>query len=243
MKFEGFQGEIRQNEPLSKHTYYQIGGPCKALLQPKSWEDLGVIKEVIQKEKIPYFIMGKGSNLLVADNGFQGLVIKADKLNIEISEQSDILTTGSSVTVSSLLRRAGREGWGGLEFLTGVPGSIGGVVFMNAGTHLGEAKDKLLSIRCFDFDGKEALKEVAGSDLKYSYRQNHFLKSSQIVYSAQWKVEQRDPSSVQKEITEVLNRRKASQPLEAPSCGSVFKNPYDSGMRSWEVIDKLSTLR
>jgi UDP-N-acetylmuramate dehydrogenase len=137
-----------------------------------------------------------------------------------------------------LLRRAAQEGWGGLELLTGIPGSIGGVVTMNAGTHLGEAKDRLRGLEIFELEGGRT-REIAPPEFRYEYRKNGFLPRNCIVLGAEWEVRREDPSAVKARIDETLARRKATQPIDYPSCGSVFKNPRASGMSAWQVIDGL----
>lgn len=233
-----FTGEILINEPLSKHTYFKIGGEASVLLIPKSVEDLKLISKFIQD--IPFVVMGAGSNLLVSDEGFKGIVIRTMKLNltIEYHEDKKLLNTGSSVSVSSLLRKAAQRGWDGLDFLTGIPGTIGGVATMNAGTHIGEAKDRLHSIEVFDLISGEINAIEVKSEF-YSYRKNHFLKPNQIIYSANWKIDFADPKTVNEKISDLLKRRKSSQPVDFPSCGSTFMNPKDSGKHAWQVIDEL----
>jgi len=142
------------------------------------------------------------------------------------------------VAVSSLLRRAAQEGWSGFECLAGVPGSMGGVVVMNAGTHLGEARDRILSVESFDLESLTT-RTWSREEMSFEYRKNLFLPPHHIVLNVTWKVELADPATVKKTIDGTLERRKSTQPVDYPSCGSVFKNPYASGMRAWEVMDRL----
>lgn len=233
-----FSGALNWDEPLSKHTYYRIGGPARLLAIPKSREDLEWLSRGIQATGIPYFVLGLGSNLLVSDQGFPGVVIKAGRINLEIEAQGETLRTGASVAVSSLLRRATQDGWGGLEFMTGIPGSIGGVIAMNGGTHLGEAKDRVKRVEVFSLlDGKTS--NFEGARLKFEYRKNLFLPKGAIVWAAEWKIEPQDPAAVKALIDGTLARRKASQPIDLPSCGSVFKNPREHGMHAWQVVEKV----
>lgn len=243
-----FTGQLLENEPLSKYTYYRMGGPARLFAFPKTEDDLKWLAQGIAATGIPYFVLGAGSNILVSDEGFDGLVIKLGRVNLEISAEADlalpdtkILKTGGSVAVSTLLRRCAQEGWGGLEFLTGIPGSIGGVVVMNAGTHLGEAKDALRAIEVIPLSGDSAGIRVrfSGPDLKYQYRKNLFLPAGCAVWQAEWEVRAEEPALVKAKIDETLSRRKSTQPIDYPSCGSVFKNPKASGMSAWQVIDKV----
>jgi len=241
----GFHGEIRFNEALSRHTYYRIGGPASIMAFPKDESALKWLQEGILHSGVPVFYLGLGSNLLVSDEGFPGLVIKTSRLDLSIEAQSTsdnpeafILRTGASVAISTLLRRAAVEGWSGLEFLAGVPGSVGGVVVMNAGTHLGETKDRIHRVSAFLMTEKKNQlwdRKV----MEFEYRRNCFLPSDAIVSWVEWKLERKSPQMVKQTIDETLERRKSTQPVDYPSCGSVFKNPHDSSLRAWQVIDKL----
>ena len=244
----GFSGDLRFDEALSKHTYYRIGGPALIYAAPKTLEDLRWLVQGIRATGIQYFVLGAGSNLLVSDLGFDGLVIRAGRLNLEIQalgipSPSGVqrLRTGSGVAISTLLRRASTEGWGGLELLTGVPGSIGGVVTMNAGTHLGEVKDRVRRVEIYSLSGSDLGEPVAyeGEQLRFEYRRNLFLPAGCIVWAVEWDVQLEDPSRVKSTIDETLARRKATQPVDYPTCGSVFKNPRENGLRAWQVIEKL----
>lgn len=239
-----FSGQILFSEPLSKHTYYRIGGPATVVAIPKSSEDLLLLSQALRETGTELFILGLGSNVLVSDFGFEGLVVKASRIDLETAASPPDsaglirLKTGASAAISSLLRRAVQEGWGGLEFLTGIPGSIGGVVVMNGGTHLGEAKDRIKSVEAFSFrDGKSM--HFEGESLRFQYRKNLFLPEGAIVTRAEWEVRRDDPAKVKSLLDETLARRKSTQPIEYPSCGSVFKNPRESGMSAWQVIDRL----
>jgi UDP-N-acetylmuramate dehydrogenase len=237
-----FAGEFRELEPLAKHTYYRIGGPARALFLPKTTEDLIFLARWIQEKAVPFQILGLGSNYLVSDQGYEGVVIKLTRINLGIESQStNGLTTGASVAVSTLLRKAALEGWGGLEFLAGIPGSIGGVIAMNAGTHLGEAKDRVKSVSAVQIFGEKAgeLIEYTGTALQFEYRKNLFLPQGAVVTHCVWNIEPTAPSSVKQSIDETLARRKASQPVDFPSCGSVFKNPRAFQKHAWQVIDQV----
>jgi len=235
-------GEIRENEPLSKHTYYRIGGPARALILPRSESDLMWLASWIQAKKIPFHLLGLGSNYLVSDTGFDGVVIKLTRLDLGIELQANgLLRTGASVAVSTLLRRAAQEGWGGLEFLAGVPGSIGGVIAMNAGTHLGEAKDRVRSVSAVQIFGPQAGVKLSfeKDQLKFEYRKNLFLPEGSVVTEAFWRIDQADSKEVKATIDTTLSRRKSSQPVDYPSCGSVFKNPKAHQKHAWQVIDQV----
>lgn len=235
-----FQGQILWDEPLSRHTYYRIGGPAKLMLVPSGYEDLKWIHDLLKETNAQHFILGLGSNLLVSDLGYSGVVIKTTRVDISIrEEQSDgalSIVTGASVANSSLLRRAAQEGWSGFEFLVGIPGSIGGAVWMNAGTFLGETAAHLKSAKTFRLK-EGTIHTHKDSQLRYEYRKNLFLTEDEVVLSATWNVQKENPDLVKLKIDDLLKRRKATQPIEYPSCGSVFKNPPQ--ISAWQVVDQL----
>jgi len=238
-----FSGQIFFDEPLSRATYYRIGGPATILAIPKSLDDLKWLAKGISLTGVRFFILGAGSNLLVADEGFDGLVIRVNRLNLELSwtfEDPAIVHAGSSIMISMMLRRATEEGWGGLEFLTGVPGSVGGAVFMNAGTHLGESKDSLRKVKVVSLlDPSHEIISYGPDELKFEYRKNLFLSKSSVIWATEWVVRKEEPSKVKSIIDQTLARRKSTQPIDFPSCGSVFKNPREHGKSAWQVIDEL----
>lgn len=237
--FAGFGGDVRENEPLSKHTYYRIGGPARAVLFPQSPEDLAWIAERVRKTGERYLVVGSGSNLLAPDEGFPGLIIKTIRLGgteMVFDAATNLVRTGAGVAISSFLRQAGQAGWGGLEFLAGIPGSVGGAVFMNAGTHLGESGSALESVEAFSLATGEA-RTYAGAELRFEYRRNLFLPKDSLVTAASWRVRPGSAPEIKARIDDVLQRRKATQPIDLPSCGSVFKNP--PGHHAWQVIDRL----
>jgi len=236
-----FSGRLAWNERLAQHTYYQVGGPAQLLALPKSLKDLEWIAQGIQENTCPYFIMGLGSNVIASDAGYSGLLIKSTQLNQEVkvlssSEHSIQLWTGGSVSLFSLVRKAAHEGWEGLEFLTGIPGSVGGAVRMNAGTHLGEVKNALIQVQAYCLEKKKFL-TFEKDQLLFQYRKNLFLPSSAIVWSAVWKLKPGDPRTIKKLVHQTLQRRKMTQPTLLPSCGCIFKNP--KGLKAWEIIDHL----
>ncbi|MGK5089036.1 UDP-N-acetylmuramate dehydrogenase [Bdellovibrionota bacterium FG-2] len=242
-----FKGQIIFDEPLSRHTYYRIGGPAKIFVVPRSLEDLQILAELLSAQSIPYFLLGAGSNVLAPDEGFDGLIIRTHKMNKEISvhksEDGLRLRTGASLQLFGLLRRASKEGWGGLEFLAGIPGSVGGAVFMNAGTNLGEAKDILRRIELFSLTNpSEHLLSIQTKSTDFAYRRNLLIQPGNLLWAAEWEISKRDPAEVSRGIESILERRKSSQPLNFPSCGSVFKNPKTADgatLLAWQLIEKL----
>jgi len=230
---------IQENVPISSLTYYKIGGPARYFTRPESVEDLKEAAEFLRKNKIPYFVLGAGSNVLIDDRGFDGLVIHTSKLDRTLEQQGDTLTAGASVMVIHLLRHCMNAGVSGFEFLVGIPGNMGGVIFMNAGTKLGCAGPMLLEVDAFDL-ATETKRTVMKDEIKFSYRAQHFLKPDELVLRGRFQCASADPKSVQDQIQKLLSDRKASQPIDKPSCGSVFKNPDpEHGVHAWKVIDQV----
>lgn len=244
--FEGkgsaFKGELRFDEPLARHAYLRVGGPAALLAIPEDEASYGLCREAARELGLKRLTIGLGTNLLCDDSGFPGIVVKTQKLNpsLEFAAEAERvrIRVGASVSVSGFLRRCAQEGWDGLEFLAGIPGSMGGVAFMNGGTHLGEFKDaatEVVAIR-----GMDGLKRsFKGPELKYHYRGNDFLAPDDLVFSMELVALAGDPARVKAKLDDLAARRKQTQPLEFPSCGSVFKNPKEHGLRAWEVVDRL----
>ncbi len=238
-----FTGALEFEAPLAKVAYYRIGGPAAALATPRTMEDLERLHGVIAKHSVPFFVLGWGSNLLFPDEGFRGIVIRMKHLNSGVEEVSPgVLRVGASLGASSLLRVAAEKGYGGLERFTGIPGSIGGMIAMNAGTHLGEMSGVILRsewVNLLDPVTPLSLRVRDHEPADFSYRKNHFLTEGDLLLHALLRYEPADPSAVKAEIDRLYQRRKSTQPVEFPSCGSVFMNPLEAGMKAWEVVEKL----
>jgi UDP-N-acetylmuramate dehydrogenase len=177
---------------------------------------------------------------LASDQGFEGVVIKSNRLNLKVEKVAhNQVKFGCSTPNSTVIRQAVREGWGGMEFLCGIPGAIGGAVWMNAGTTLGETKDRIQSVEVFSLE-TGLMRGVSGSELSFSYRKNHFLSDTDLVYSATFEVGPRDSQELQSQVEQYMEKRKSAQPYDLPSCGSVFKNPKEhSKLHAWQVIEKI----
>jgi UDP-N-acetylmuramate dehydrogenase len=240
-RLSGFSGQILFDESLSKHTHYRIGGSAKLLLVPSSLKDLELLKPAISSLSLPFTILGGGSNVLASDKGFDGAVIKVTGLNkgVCLKEENDrqvIIETGASLTTASFVNKCCDEGWSGAEFLAGIPGALGGALCMNAGTATGEVKDRVTRVEVFSIE-KGELRSIDGAMLVFGYRSNGFLNANDIVCSMLWRLERGDPQALKVAVKELLDKRKASQPVELPSCGSVFKNPKQ--LKAWQVIEKV----
>lgn len=238
-----FKGAVEFDAPLSKVAYYRIGGNARVLITPRSFSDLERIHHLLNLHPVPHFVLGWGSNLLFPDHDYPGLMIRMKHLFTEVTEVSEgVIRVGASLGANTLLKIAAEKGYGGLSRFTGIPGSIGGMVAMNAGTHLGEMSgviQKTEWIHLFEPSEPLTIHSRIHEASDFSYRRNHFLKEGDLVTHVELRYQALDPSRVRAEIEELYQRRKSSQPVEYPSCGSVFMNPKDSGLRAWEVVEKL----
>ncbi|MBU6152856.1 MAG: UDP-N-acetylmuramate dehydrogenase [Bdellovibrionales bacterium] len=238
-----FRGEVEFDPPLSRVVYYRIGGQASVMITPRAFSDLELIHGLLRRNPVPFFVMGWGSNLLFPDHGFQGLMIRMKHLFTEVEEiEEGRLRVGASVGANVLLKVAAEKGYGGLHRFTGIPGSVGGMVAMNAGTHEGEMSDVILRSEWVnlteDSDSLQVHSRVHEVG-DFSYRRNHFLQPHDLLTHIEIRYEPEEPARVKSKIDELYQRRKASQPVEYPSCGSVFMNPKAHGLRAWEVVEKL----
>ncbi|MEW6056725.1 MAG: UDP-N-acetylmuramate dehydrogenase [Bdellovibrionota bacterium] len=229
--------KLEENVKLAPFTYYKIGGHARYFVQPESVQQLEEISRFLNSTKNPYFILGAGSNVLFDDDGFEGLIIQTSKLNRTLEHPSpSCIKAGSATQVIQLLRLCMNEGISGFEFLVGIPGNVGGALYMNAGTKLGEVKDVLQEITTFDLlSGEE--RKYDRQQIRYEYRSQHFLSAHEIITGGTFTCAQSTPERVQAEIQALLALRKKSQPIDKPSCGSVFKNPDPAkGLHAWKLI-------
>ena len=216
-------GTVLFQEPLSKHTSWRIGGPADVFLQPTETEHLVRIMQLTHQHGIPWYVIGKGSNLLVRDGGIRGVVIKlADNFaDLEISGQT--LTAQGGRSFVSAANHAIRQGLSGLEFATGIPGTVGGAVMMNAGAHGGEVKDVLIDCHVLMPDGQ--IEHLSREDLRFDYRYSCLKDRPGLVVDASFALNSGDAQEMSERVRGWAKRRQTTQPLSLPSCGSVFRNP------------------
>lgn len=214
-----FGERLKLDEPMSKHTNYRIGGPAKWFVDVRDVNELKSVLNITKETKTPVFVFGGGSNMLVSDDGFNGVVIKIAMRNQVISE--DIVIADAGVLSSSLARATAKAGLKGLVWAVSLPGTIGGAVRGNAGCFGGEIKDNLISVEVLRDGDVITLKK---DDLNFGYRESSIKHSNDIVLSAKFKLEKGDSAALLKEIDQKLQSRKDSQPLDAGSAGCLFKN-------------------
>lgn len=223
-----------RNEPLKKHTSFRIGGPADYFCAPKSVEELIEALQFSHEHKLPVAIIGAGTNLLALDKGFRGMVIKlAGGLN-KITVQGNTVYAGAGVYIPLLLKTLMRKGLSGLEFLYGIPGTVGGALVMNAGAWGKEIGSAVISAEVIDGQGKT--ESIKRRKLKFGYRESVLQSGKRIVTGVIFKLIKDKPSMIRKRMEEYLRKRKASQPLGIPSAGSIFKNPKTN--KAGKILDE-----
>ncbi len=226
------KNRIFQNEMMKKHTSFKIGGPADFFIIIESVEELKAVLKFAKELDIPVTCIGNGSNLLIKDNGIRGLTIKLDFKDLTINE--DEIEAGAGVPIPVLARKAYENGLSGLEFASGIPGTLGGAIKINAGAYGGEFKDVV------DFttylDNNLQVHTVSNEDQNFSYRNSRFNNTDDIIISAKMKLKKENKDIIKAKMDELSAKRKDKQPINFPNAGSVFKrkNEYIAA----EVIDK-----
>lgn len=210
-------------EPMTKHTSFHIGGPAELMAQPQSEAELQSLLLKAAEAAVPVTLVGNGSNLLVRDKGIRGLVIKLGSMLRDIKVSGNVLTFGSGVSLAQASRKAAELGLSGMEFAVGIPGSIGGAVYMNAGAYDGEMSKVVKSVRVMDAAGK--VRELSADELDFGYRHSALQGSGKIVTSVTVELSAGDKQAIAEKMADFSNRRITKQPLELPSAGSMFKRP------------------
>ncbi|MBQ6412350.1 MAG: UDP-N-acetylmuramate dehydrogenase [Ruminococcus sp.] len=211
------------NEPMSAHTTFKIGGAADILITVGNLSELQTVISACKDCSMPYMILGNGSNLLVSDKGIEGAVIALDGDFKEISVESETVTAGAGAKLSRLCTVAMEHSLSGLEFAYGIPGTVGGAMYMNAGAYGGEMKDVALSVTALSPDG--SVREVPAAEMALGYRTSVFKTNGDIILFAKYNLHTGDKSAIKAQMEDIMGRRKSKQPLEYPSAGSVFKRP------------------
>ena len=210
-------------EPMTKHTSFHIGGPAELMAQPQSEAELQSLLMKAAEAAVPVTLVGNGSNLLVRDKGIRGLVIKLGSMLRDIKVSGNVLTFGSGVSLAQASKKAAELGLSGMEFAVGIPGSIGGAVYMNAGAYDGEMAKVVKSVRVMDAAGE--VSELSAGELDFGYRHSALQGSGKIVTSVTVELAAGDKQAIAEKMADFSNRRITKQPLELPSAGSMFKRP------------------
>ena len=234
--------QVLFEEPMKSHTTFRIGGPAEVFIMPKSVEQVQMAVKICQEEQIPYFILGNGSNLLVSDRGYRGVIIQMDRNMGEIQVEGTEIQAAAGALLSSIAVAARRESLTGFEFAGGIPGTLGGAVVMNAGAYGGEIKDVLKEVTVMDGDGK--IFTLPASELEMGYRTSIIKTAGYLVLSARIALSEGKEEDIKARTRELSEMRTQTQPLDYPSAGSTFKRPegyfagkliMDSGLRGYSV--------
>ena len=231
MKYSGFDRKFTNSgiafltdEPMKKHITFKLGGNAKRFLTVKNEAELSLVLSAVKENKLAYFILGNGSNMLVSDEGFDGVVIT---LGGEFSEiklmDSETISCGAGASLSSLCAFARKNSLSGLEFAWGIPGSAGGAAYMNAGAYGGEMKDVLSLCEHMDLNGEKGMYKA--EELELSYRKSTYTNKDLIITKLILKLKKGDYEEISAKMAELMEKRKSKQPLEYPSAGSTFKRP------------------
>jgi UDP-N-acetylmuramate dehydrogenase len=235
-------GIVRENEPLSNHTTWKIGGPADVLVEPDHLENLQKLMNLISLYDVPWRVIGRGSNLLVADGGIEGVVIKLGKGMDHLQLQEETIRVGGGYPLIKLATVISREGLSGLEFAGGIPGSVGGAVFMNAGAHGSDISDILKEALVLFPDGR--LEKIKGEDMDFSYRTSRLQHEKGICVEAVFQLEKGEKAKIVKHMQANKDYRRDSQPWKHPTCGSVFRNPLpnyagqlieEAGLKGYQI--------
>ena len=233
---------VRLHEPMKKHTTFRIGGPADYYLCPHSTEELQKILQICRENKLEFFILGNGSNLLVSDKGYRGVVIQLWKNFSDIETEDNTITVKAGALLSKVAAEALEESLTGMEFASGIPGTIGGAVMMNAGAYGGEMKDIIREVTVLTREGE--LLTLSKEEMNFGYRTSVVKEKGYVVISAVLQLRKGDREEIRKVMDELKERRVTKQPLDMPSAGSTFKRPegyfagkliMDAGLRGFSV--------
>lgn len=233
---------VRLHEPMKKHTTFRIGGPADYYLCPHSTEELQKILQICKENKMEFFVLGNGSNLLVSDKGYRGVVIQLWKNFSDIVTKEDTITVKAGALLSKVAAEALEEGLTGMEFASGIPGTIGGAVVMNAGAYGGEMKDIIKEVTVLTKEGN--ILTISKEEMNFGYRTSVVKEKGYVVISVVLQLKKGDRAEIRKVMDDLKERRVTKQPLDMPSAGSTFKRPegyfagkliMDAGLRGFSV--------
>ncbi len=221
-------GRLLTEEPMAKHTTFRIGGPAEIFAAPQTRDELIQIIRICDETAAPCLIIGDGANMLVSDKGIRGVVVQTSNIN-SIEIENDTLTADTGARLAKISDAACKAGLTGLEFACGIPGTVGGAVYMNAGAYGREIKDVCESVTVYDREnepGAASIKVLSNADMQFGYRQSALQSNPRYVaLGAAFKLTYGKTETIRAEMDVLLAKRKESQPLEYPSAGSVFKRP------------------
>lgn len=245
MLFSKLNCIVRYDEPLKNHTTFKIGGNCIALIEPREVSDIVETIKICRENSINFFVIGNGSNLLVPDEGYNGVIIKLKSEFSKIKVEGDYLIVNSGAKLSEVYTVAYENSLTGFEFASGIPGTIGGAIYMNAGAYGGEMKDIVESVEVLDLDNFE-LRELKNEELEFSYRKSIIQRKNYIVITIKLKLQKGNKEEINAVFEDLRERRNSKQPLNFGSAGSTFKRPEghfasklieDAGLKGYHIND------
>lgn len=236
-------GQIKTDEDMGRHTTFRAGGPADYYVEPKDAKELSAVLRLCRLEDMPYYILGNGSNLLVSDRGYHGVIVAmGHRAWSEIQIEENRIRAGAGALLSAIAKHALEASLTGLEFAAGIPGTLGGAVVMNAGAYGSEMKQVLTSATVLTPDGGVLTIDVSGLEL--GYRTSCIPKKGYVVLEAEFELHHGDKDKIRETMDDLARQRKSKQPLEYPSAGSTFKRPegyfagkliQDAGLRGFTV--------
>ena len=235
---------VHVNEEMKKHTTFRIGGPADFYVLPHSKDEIGRVVQVCKNAEEPFYVLGNGSNLLVGDNGYRGVIIQIFKNYSDIIIEGTQITAKAGALLSKVAKKALHAELTGFEFASGIPGTIGGAVVMNAGAYGGEMKDVILSATVMTQEGR--IIKLSNQELQLGYRTSLVARQHDIVLEVRLGLKKGNPDEIRDLMEELKNKRVSKQPLEYPSAGSTFKRPegyfagkliMDAGLKGFSVGD------
>ena len=245
MLFSKLNCIVRYDEPLKNHTTFKIGGNCIALIEPREVSDIVETIKICRENNIKFFVIGNGSNLLVPDEGYNGVIIKLKGEFSTIQVEGEYLIVNSGAKLSEVYTVAYENSLTGFEFASGIPGTIGGAIYMNAGAYGGEIKDIVESVEVLDLDNFE-LRELKNEELEFSYRKSIIQRKNYIVTIIKLKLQKGNKEEINAVYEDLRERRNSKQPLNFGSAGSTFKRPEghfasklieDAGLKGYHIND------
>lgn len=229
-----FSLPVERNVTLAKYTTFKIGGPADFFYIAKNKRDLiNIIKEA-KADNIKYFILGNGSNILISDSGFKGLVIKIEMNALSVRE--NIILADAGATIGALLSRAKENNLSGLEFLSGIPATVGGAIWANAGSENESIGQKVMNIKILTTDGE--IKKLTKEQCLFGYRDSIFRHEDSIILAVELKLNKADKSEIENKMKASMEKKMKAQELNMPSIGSIFKNPAEE-KKAWQLIEKV----
>lgn len=226
---ENGNSEYSIDEPLKNHTTFKVGGNCKIMFYPSSAGDILKVLEVAQQYNLKFAVIGNGSNIIASDSGFDGIIIEFGHKFADTEIQGNTISCKSGLSLNSLCLTALKNSLTGLEFAWGIPGTVGGALYMNAGAYGGEMSDIVMSAEFIDTKRLDkGIMTIDKSDMKLAYRKSIFSCSDMIITGVTVRLEDGEQDKIKARMNELISKRKEKQPLEYPSAGSTFKRPEGS---------------